>query len=272
MISPWRRLTQIMTPGKMDIGALQYLCLSATSFSHIMAADAVKAAEAASETKETKVDAAGIGNEMSKMMESPVKILGLSGSLRKASANTGLLRVAETAAKSLDGIDFEIVRYDDIPMFNSDLEGDEQSGDPKAVQELWNKIKAADALLFATTEYNYGVSAPLKNAIDWASRRGNAFKGKCASMVGGGGGAKTFKSQYALRQIAVFLELKFITKPEMGMYLWEKRDDKPVVNFVTGDLINEQLKERVVAQVVALRDFTKKQKMGEAAFKLLSTQ
>ena len=115
---------------------------------------------------------------MAKIMAAPVKIVGLSGSLRKASANTGLLRVVETAAKSLDGIDFEIVRYDDLPMFNEDLEGDDQSGDPKPVQKFWEKINAADALFFATAEYNYGVSAPLKNAIDWASRRGNAFKGK----------------------------------------------------------------------------------------------
>ena len=93
-----------------------------------------------------------------------------------------------------------------------------------------------------------------------------------ATMVGGGGGAKTFKSQYALRQIAVFVELQFITKPEMGMFLWEQRDGKPVVDFATGDLINEQLKKEVVAQVVALRDFTKKQKMGDAAFKLLSNK
>lgn len=143
-----------------------------------MAADAVKAAEIASETKEDSVSAEDVGKQMAKIMTEPVKIIGLSGSLRKASANTGLLRVIETAAKSMDGIDFEIVTYSDLPMFNVDLEGDDATGDPKPVQELRAKIRAADAIFFATTEYNYGISSPLKNAIDWASRRGNAFKGK----------------------------------------------------------------------------------------------
>ena len=91
-------------------------------------------------------------------------------------------------------------------------------------------------------------------------------------MVGTGGGGKTFKSQYQLRQIAVFLELRFMTKPEVGIYEWEKRDDKPITNLATGDLVNEQLKERVVAQANQLRDYTKKQKMGDAAFALLSTK
>lgn len=91
-------------------------------------------------------------------------------------------------------------------------------------------------------------------------------------MAGAGGGGKSMKSQYQLRQIAVFLELQFITKPEVGIYEWEKRDDKAIVNFPTGDLVNEQLKERVIAQVKALRDYTKKHKMGQAAFQMLSAE
>ena len=91
-------------------------------------------------------------------------------------------------------------------------------------------------------------------------------------MAGAGGGAKTFKAQYQLRQVAVFLELQFFTKPELGIYEWEQRDNKAIMDFSSGDLLNEQLKGRVVAQVQALRDYTKKQKMGNAAFELLFTE
>ena len=144
-----------------------------------MAAEAVKAADAAeAENKVDPVSAEDVGKQLASIMSAPVKIIGISGSLRKASANTGLLRVVEGAAKAIEGIEFEIVRYDDLPMFNVDLEGADASKDPKSVQEFRAKIRAADAILFATTEYNYGISSPLKNAIDWASRRGNAFKGK----------------------------------------------------------------------------------------------
>lgn len=120
-----------------------------------------------------------LNEELKKIATTPVKIIGISGSLRKASFNTGLLRVLKDA--KLEGIEFEIVSIGDLPVFNQDLENmKDETQDPKAVQEFRAKIRAADAIFFSSPEYNYGVSSPLKNALDWGSRsaNGSALKGK----------------------------------------------------------------------------------------------
>merc|ERR1712061_611786 len=76
------------------------------------------------------------------------------------------------------------------------------------------KISAADANFFASPEYNFGITAPFKNALDWASRGqfGNEWKNKCATIVGAGGPGLTHKAQSQFRQICVFLQLKLIDR------------------------------------------------------------
>ncbi len=93
-----------------------------------------------------------------------MKLLGITGSLRKASYNTALLNAA--AGLLPDGVAFELLRPD-LPLYNADLDGDEK---PEAVREFLQRIESADALLLASPEYNYGIPGGLKNAIDWASR------------------------------------------------------------------------------------------------------
>jgi chromate reductase len=94
-----------------------------------------------------------------------VKILGISGSLRAGSYNTLLLNNAATSLE--DPHSLEIFGLADIPFYNEDLEGEQR---PAPVQSLLDAIDGADALLFATPEYNHSVPGVLKNAIDWASR------------------------------------------------------------------------------------------------------
>ena len=94
-----------------------------------------------------------------------MKILGISGSLRKGSLNTQLLHAARELAP--EGMDIEIFTINDIPLFNEDVQA---QGFPASVQSFRERIAAADALLFATPEYNYSISGVLKNAIDRASR------------------------------------------------------------------------------------------------------
>src|SRR5690606_3644138 len=90
------------------------------------------------------------------------KLLALSGSLRSASLNTALLR----AAQELDhAFEWQYANIADVPLYNDDLDPEQSS-----VLRLKSQIKAADALLIATPEYNYSVPGVLKNAIDWASR------------------------------------------------------------------------------------------------------
>jgi chromate reductase, NAD(P)H dehydrogenase (quinone) len=98
-------------------------------------------------------------------MAGTIKILGISGSLRKESYNTMALR----AVKNLVPQGAEIGTFDiaPIPLYNEDVRA---TGLPSAVEDLRSKIVAADALLLVTPEYNYSVPGVLKNAIDWASR------------------------------------------------------------------------------------------------------
>ena len=112
--------------------------------------------------------------ELEKIARSPVKIIGISGSLRKASFNTGILRYLKET--KLEGIEFEIVSIGDLPLFNQDLENPkDESQEPKSVQKLKSKIRGADAVFFATAEYNYGIPSPMKNALDWGSRPPTGF-------------------------------------------------------------------------------------------------
>src|SRR5882724_9834171 len=97
-----------------------------------------------------------------------VKVMGLSGSFRKGSFNTLLLKAAQEVAPA--GMTIDIYDYTDVPLYNDDLRA---AGYPPTVQKFRETIAASDAVLFASPEYNFSVSGVLKNAIDWASRAPN---------------------------------------------------------------------------------------------------
>jgi len=141
-----------------------------------------------------------------------MKILGISGSLRKASWNTAALRAVPALLP--DGNEFSIAEIGDLPLINQDLEVDGKYPDP--VQRLRSAIMAADALLFATPEYNASIPAPLKNAIDWASRPANCFAGKPVAILGVAGGLLgTARAQYPLRQTLGVLSVQMLFQPEV---------------------------------------------------------
>ena len=98
-----------------------------------------------------------------------MKLLAISGSLRQDSYNTRLLELAETCLPA--GVTYQLYRYDQLPLYNQDLDGAEK---PPAVTSLLETIAAADGLLISTPEYNYSIPGGLKNTLDWASRP--AFK------------------------------------------------------------------------------------------------
>lgn len=147
-------------------------------------------------------------------MADPIKILGIAGSLRKQSYNKGALRAAQQLCP--EGATIEVFDLEGIPPFNQD----EEKNAPPKVKELKQKIKAADAILLVTPEYNYGLPGVLKNAIDWASRPygDNAWDGKpvaimSAAMSMGGG----IRAQYQLRQSFVFLNMDAVVQPEVAI-------------------------------------------------------
>jgi chromate reductase len=93
------------------------------------------------------------------------RLLGLSGSIRQDSANTTILR---TLGQRLDGgASLIVFPLDDVPLYNSDLEGERL---PDPVRALKNAIAQSDGIVLCTPEYNHGMSGVLKNAIDWVSR------------------------------------------------------------------------------------------------------
>ena len=109
-----------------------------------------------------------------------IRILGIAGSLRKGSANAGLLRLAKESAPA--GVVVDIFDLSPIPLYNGDVEA---AGLPASVAEFRQAISDADALLIASPEYNYSIPGVLKNALDWASRPPNPpFAGKARSRHG----------------------------------------------------------------------------------------
>jgi len=109
-------------------------------------------------------------------------ILGLSGSLRRASFNAGLLRAAQELAP--EGVSITIGSIADVPLYNGDAEA--ADGTPPAVAELNRQLAGADGLLLVSPEYNNGIPGVFKNAIDWMSRGegGKNFRGKPVAVTG----------------------------------------------------------------------------------------
>ena len=103
-----------------------------------------------------------------------IHILAVSGSLRKASFNTGLMRAAEQVAP--EGVSLTGMTLHGIPLYDGDEEA--AHGLPDAVTAFKEAITKADALLLVTPEYNNGVPGVFKNGVDWASRGTNVFRGK----------------------------------------------------------------------------------------------
>jgi chromate reductase len=141
-----------------------------------------------------------------------MNILGISGSLRKGSFNTGALRAV--AGMLPAGVALDMAEIGDLPLMNQDLEQDGKY--PEPVERFRAQVLSAEALLFATPEYNASIPAPLKNAIDWGSRPGNVFAGKPAGIIGVAGGVLgTARAQYPLRQTLGVLSLQLLGQPEV---------------------------------------------------------
>src|SRR5690242_13203861 len=132
-------------------------------------------------------------------MATPIHVVGISGSLRRISWNTELLRVAGELLP--EGMTLEIADLADIPLYNQDHDGPHA---PDAIKQFRGRIRAADALLIATPEYNASIPGVLKNALDWASRpiTDSALAGKPLAMMGAGGVSGTNRAQLALRAIS----------------------------------------------------------------------
>ncbi|HKO62371.1 MAG TPA: NAD(P)H-dependent oxidoreductase [Pyrinomonadaceae bacterium] len=182
-------------------------------------------------------------------MTTPVKILGIAGSLRRESYNRAALRAATELVP--EGATIDVFEIDGIPGFSQD----EEQNPPAKVIDLKKRIREADAILFATPEYNYSVPGVLKNAIDWASRPygDSAWSGKPVAIMGASVGALgTARAQYHLRQIFVFLNMFPINQPEVMIGNASQRFD------AAGNLTDDATKEFIRQLLQNLVDWTRR--------------
>jgi len=180
-------------------------------------------------------------------MSNIIRVLGISGSLRTKSCNTGLLRAA--SALLPEGMEIQFANLIDLPFFNADL-----AERPAAVEAFFGQLQNADALLLACPEYNYSIAPALKNAIDWASRYpDNALlAGKAVAICGAGGGMGTSRAQYHLRQVCVYLDLHPLNKPEVFANAFAGGFD------ADGNVIDEKIKTNLTAQLLALKAWSER--------------
>ena len=171
------------------------------------------------------------------------KIIAISGSLRKNSFNTNLLKAAQEL--NVEGVEIELVDISNIPLFNQDLEVDF----PKEAQAFKDKILTADAVLISTPEYNRSIPGFLKNAIDWASRPYgmNAFAKKPVLIIGATPAPTgTAIGQSHLRQVMTYLDMYVIGQPEFYMSNAHEKFD------AEGKLIDEAAKEHLKKAITVL--------------------
>lgn len=143
-----------------------------------------------------------------------MNIVAISGSLRKQSYNTALLRAAQQLAP--DGMTIEIVSIDGLPVFNQDVE---ESNFPALVHELREKIRAADGVLIAVPEFNRTPAGSLKNFLDWSSRPESEplpWDGKPVAIFGVSSGPRGASfAQYDVRRIMGYFNARTMGQPEV---------------------------------------------------------
>jgi chromate reductase, NAD(P)H dehydrogenase (quinone) len=177
------------------------------------------------------------------MADKTLNVITICGSLRKGSYNRIVMNALPALAP--EGMQIkEAPQISEFPLYNADIQN--SAGFPAPVQALAEAIRAADGVILNSPEYNYGVPAPLKNALDWVSRVPNQpFAGKPVALqsaspgpLGGG------RVQYDLRRSMVFLDALTLNKPEIFIANCAQRLDEKtgkITDEATIGFIRQQL-------------------------------
>jgi chromate reductase, NAD(P)H dehydrogenase (quinone) len=172
-----------------------------------------------------------------------VLILALGGSLREASSNRALLH--EAAALAPPGVALDLGLLDlpgALPLYNQDIV--DRDGVPPAAARLKEALRAADGLLVATPEYNWGIPGFLKNAVDWASRPSSdiphVFGDLPVALVGAGGGGGTRLAQSAWLPVFRFLRMR--PWSDETLYVTGARTKLDARGRLTDDATRDQLR------------------------------
>ncbi|MBB6561968.1 chromate reductase [Acidovorax soli] len=175
-------------------------------------------------------------------LNAPVRLVAISGSIRRASHCTAVLRSLHPLLPPTATL--ELFPLDEVPMYNADLDGDTP---PAPVAALKAAIASADGLVICSPEYNYGIPGVLKNAIDWASRPGFAspLKGKPALvMTASPGTAGGVRAQAQIRDalaatLARSLVRQHIAIAGVAARIQDGRlTDAPTLEFIQAGLVD----------------------------------
>lgn len=170
-------------------------------------------------------------------MTKTIHLAGISGSLRKGSFNTMLLKAA--AELLPDEVTIEFLSIADLPVYNGDMDIPARAARPEAVKKFREALAKADGIIIASPEYNYSIPGGLKNAVDWASRgEDSPLPGKHVSLMGATQGQwGTVRMQLAFLPVFTTLKMLHINKFEVFVSLAQKKFD------TEGNLIDTNTKE-----------------------------
>ena len=173
-----------------------------------------------------------------------MNVLGISGSARKDSFNTLALRAAQKLAP--EGMTISVGDISAIPFYNDDVR---LAAVPDSVAQFKEQVRAADAVLLVSPEYNFSVPGQLKNMLDWMSRPpAPPFDGKPVAIMGASTGVLgTARMQYHLRQVLVYMNTFTVNKPECFISMAQTKfgpdgelTDGPTAKVITDLLVSLQ--------------------------------
>lgn len=180
-------------------------------------------------------------------------VLTICGSLRNGSYNRMLMRALPALAPA--GMTFEEAPpYNGMPHYNFDIQ--EQSGFPAEVNAWADAIRAAEALIIVSPEYNWTIPGTLKNAIDWASRlKDQPFKNKPIALQSAAGGLLGgARMQYHLRQSLTSIDALMFGRPEVFVTFAAQKFDE------AGEIKDQTTRDMVKAQLAAFEKFVERVK------------
>ncbi len=185
---------------------------------------------------------------MKHFMSDYIQLVGISGSLRKGSFNTMLLKAAAHLLPT--DVSMEIISIENIPLYNADLDLPSAKKRPETIEHFRKMLTDSDGILIASPEYNYSIPGGLKNAIDWASRgEDSPLLRKPVAVIGATTGLwGTVRMQMAFHNVFLYLDMKPVYKPEVLVAQAEKKFDKD------GKLTDEMAKKLIRQKLEALKE------------------
>jgi chromate reductase len=180
------------------------------------------------------------------------KVLTICGSLRAKSYNAALIRALPALAP--EGMSFVAApRVDTLPHYNHDDQ--EKTGFPPAVTAFADAIRAADAVMIVSPEYNWTIPGTLKNAIDWVSRmKEQPFRDKPVALQSASGALLGgSRMQYHLRQCLISLDALTFGRPEVIVTFAPQKFDE-----ASGELKDQTTRDMIKLQLAAFAGFVKK--------------